>query len=149
MNNTGRHGKPMNPSKLVYGNVTSLEDGFDYQRMLMGKPIMHRATLPYPPSVNRYWRNFRGRMVLSKEGRAYKKRVAELLDGLRPIGGGVSITIHAYRPRKIGDLDNILKGALDALSGYMYFDDKQIVMILAHRYDDKEYPRLEVTVNAT
>ena len=31
--------------------------------------------LPYPPSVNHYWRQFRGRMVISKEGRTFRKNV--------------------------------------------------------------------------
>ena len=33
--------------------------------------------LPFPPSMNTYWRNFRGRTVLSKAGREYKVAVAE------------------------------------------------------------------------
>ena len=106
------------------------------------------VTLPYPPSVNRYWRNFRGRMVLSKEGRDFKKRVAWLLQDMKPLKGPVWITVKAFRPRKIGDLDNILKGALDSLSGFLYEDDKQITGIYAHRFDDKDNPRLEVEVRA-
>lgn len=33
-----------------------------------------KITLPYPPSVNRYWTpNGRGGLTLSEEGRAYKE----------------------------------------------------------------------------
>ena len=35
--------------------------------------------LPYPISCNRYWRNFRGRMVVSSEAKAYKDQVAYIL----------------------------------------------------------------------
>ena len=35
-------------------------------------------TLPYPPSVNHYWKPFRGRMVIGKAGREY--RTAALLE---------------------------------------------------------------------
>ncbi len=35
-------------------------------------------TLPYPPSINHYWRNFRGRVVISREGRAFRKNVQAL-----------------------------------------------------------------------
>jgi crossover junction endodeoxyribonuclease RusA len=34
--------------------------------------------LPYPPSLNRYWRTFRNRTVVSAEGLAYKREVAAL-----------------------------------------------------------------------
>lgn len=32
----------------------------------------HVLTLPWPPSVNRYWRAVNGRNILSAEGRAYR-----------------------------------------------------------------------------
>ena len=32
---------------------------------------MVKLSLPYPPSINHYWRNFRGRMVIGQEGRAF------------------------------------------------------------------------------
>ena len=34
---------------------------------------MIELTLPWPPSVNRYWRTFQGRMIISADGRAYRK----------------------------------------------------------------------------
>ena len=37
----------------------------------------YKFTLPYPPSINGYWRNFKGRQIISKRGREYVKLVAE------------------------------------------------------------------------
>ncbi len=33
--------------------------------------------LPFPPSMNTYWRNFRGRTVMSKAGRQFREEVIQ------------------------------------------------------------------------
>ncbi len=117
-----------------------------------GKPIVAVCLiLPFPPSANRYWRNVKGRMVLSKEARDYRKTIANscFIQGVRPehcAKGSISLKMAFYRPQKRGDLDNLEKQPIDALRGILYADDKQIVEIHAKRFDDKERPRLEITV---
>lgn len=103
-------------------------------------------TLPYPPSVNRAYRVFNNRSILSAEGRAFKQAAALVARGHSPLDGDVSVTFKAYRPRKCGDLDNLFKLGLDALKGVAFHDDKQVVHIEAFRGDDKHNPRLEVYV---
>jgi crossover junction endodeoxyribonuclease RusA len=104
-------------------------------------------TLPEPPSANRYWRVFRGRAVTSAEARAYKKKVAVLLHGTRPLKGDVCVRVEWHRGRKSGDLDNRLKCALDSLKGLAFKDDKQVVTIYAFRFEDKQNPRIVVVIN--
>jgi crossover junction endodeoxyribonuclease RusA len=83
--------------------------------------------LPWPPSVNRYWRTFQGRMIISADGRQYKQAVAAVCHGLIPITGYVEVTIMATRPdKRKRDLDNLLKATLDACSGHLWVDDVQI-----------------------
>lgn len=108
-----------------------------------------KLTLPYPPSVNAYWRQWQGRTLLSSEGRAYKTRaaLAAKSQGARPLSGPVAVSLEVYRPRRIGDLDNVLKAVLDALRGVAYHDDRQVVAISAVRADDKANPRVEVEVH--
>ncbi len=105
-------------------------------------------TLPYPPSANRYWRNYGGRMVVSAEAQAYKMTARAIANGKRPraVVGNVTVHIMVYRPRRKGDLDNCLKVLLDALTGVAYEDDSQIVAIHAYRHEDKHNPRVVVTV---
>jgi Holliday junction resolvase RusA-like endonuclease len=105
-------------------------------------------TLPYPPSANRYWRNYGGRMVVSDEARNYKQDVSEIVSELqtRAVTGNVAVHILVYRPRKAGDLDNSLKILIDSLRGVAYVDDSQIVAIHAYRHEDKKNPRVVVTV---
>jgi crossover junction endodeoxyribonuclease RusA len=83
--------------------------------------------LPLPPSVNTYWRNFRGRTVLSAGGRAYKIEIQERIAAINaPKFGqerlGASITIFP-RDRRSIDLDNRLKALFDSLQDAGVFDD--------------------------
>lgn len=105
---------------------------------------------PVPPSANRYWRHYRGRVVTSAEAQSYKQSVAMLArcDGVRPLSGPVAIQVAVYRERRSGDLDNRLKVLLDALQGVFYVNDAQIVEIHATLHDDRHDPRVEVMVNS-
>lgn len=83
--------------------------------------------LPLPPTLNTYWRNFRGRTVLSAGGRAYKVAVQEHIAAINaPKFGqerlGATITIFARDKRNI-DLDNRLKALFDSLQDAGLFDD--------------------------
>lgn len=105
--------------------------------------------LPFPPSSNRYWRIWRGRAVVSTEARQYKNgvRLRLLSDGYRkPLAGPVVLTASFYRPRRVGDTDNMLKVLQDALNGVAWEDDSQVTEIHAYRMDDKENPRVVVRV---
>lgn len=107
-------------------------------------------TLPYPPSSNRYWRNVKGRVVVSREAREYKKTVAKLAlvqrGSEKAIAGRCMVVAHFYRPARRGDLDNLLKVVLDALRGIAYGDDSQITYIAASRFESPKEPRAEVTI---
>jgi crossover junction endodeoxyribonuclease RusA len=99
-------------------------------------------TLPFPPSVNTYWRNFQGRMLISKKGREYRKAVADqvlIQKGAKHYQGKVKLTIEAWRPdERKRDLDNLLKAPLDALThAGVYMDDQLIVDLRIYWAEDK------------
>lgn len=110
--------------------------------------------LPYPPSVNRYWRNVRGRTLLSADGRAYRTEatLAARMARLEPFGSvAVVVSITAWMPdARRRDLDNLMKGSLDALAhAGVYDDDSQIVDLRIRKGGiDRESPRLEITLEA-
>jgi crossover junction endodeoxyribonuclease RusA len=91
---------------------------------------MVEITLPWPPSLNTYWRQFNGRAILSEKGRLYRKAVMEqcLLQRIDTLAGPLKMEIVAYRPdNRKRDLDNLLKAALDGMAkGLVYEDDSQI-----------------------
>ena len=103
---------------------------------------MIELELPFPPSVNTYWRTFQGRMLISKKGREYRKAVADqvlIQKGAKHYQGKVKVTIEAWRPdERRRDLDNLLKAPLDALThAGVYMDDQLIVDLRIHWADDK------------
>jgi crossover junction endodeoxyribonuclease RusA len=88
-------------------------------------------TVPWPPSVNQYWRQFQGRMLISAQGRKYREAIIQQvwLEGkIKRITGDLKVTIEAFRPdERRRDLDNLLKSTLDALAhAGLYEDDSQI-----------------------
>jgi crossover junction endodeoxyribonuclease RusA len=95
---------------------------------------MLQVELPFPPSVNHYWRLWRGRIVISNEGREYRKTVARLLRdrNVKPMTGQLAVAIAVFPPdRRRRDLDNLLKSVNDSLQhGGAFPDDSQIVWLL-------------------
>ena len=86
--------------------------------------------LPYPPSVNHYWRRVGMRTLISREGRRFRARVVSTLASrdVPTLSGPISVHVIAYPPdRRRRDLDNITKALLDAMErGGVYSDDSQI-----------------------
>lgn len=103
-------------------------------------------TLPEPISANRWWRKWRGRMVLSEEARAYKSLV-RMAYRRAEIVGDIAVNLVWYRGRKSGDLDKRIPIVLDALQGVAYSNDSQITSLTARRIDDPRHPRVVVTVS--
>ena len=90
---------------------------------------MIEIELPYPPSLNTYWRKFRGRMVISKSGRYYAEQIKLLTSNIKPFGHRrLKVEIKAFMPdRRKRDLDNLGKAPLDALQkAHVFNDDSQI-----------------------
>ena len=89
--------------------------------------------LPYPPSVNHYWRRVGARTLISRAGRAFRRDVCSLLAArrVRPLDGPLVVQIEVHPPdRRRRDIDNLQKALLDALQhGGAYHDDSQIVAL--------------------
>lgn len=95
-------------------------------------PTTLTLSLPWPPSVNTYWRRVGSRTLISKAGRLFRKSVvndlAVSLTKRDIMRGRLSVKITAHPPdlRK-RDLDNLPKGVLDALThAGVWVDDEQI-----------------------
>lgn len=95
--------------------------------------------IPFPPSMNTYWRNFRGRMVLSAKGREYSIEVEKIVcvrgDKGFPIKGRLCIEIYLHRgDRRSYDIDNCLKAVCDSMTkAGVWEDDSQIDEIVVRR----------------
>ncbi len=110
-------------------------------------------TLPYPPSINHYWRRVGPRTLISREGRAFRRDVCALLAGggarKPPAGGRIALCMDAFPPdRRRRDLDNIAKPTLDALEhAGVYADDGQIDLLVTRRREPAKPGRLDIRLD--
>ena len=107
--------------------------------------------LPYPPTMNTYWRHVGYRTLISREGRTFRRNVCALLGGGRrrpPTSGRIALALDASPPdRRRRDLDNLQKPVLDALEhAGIYADDSQIDLLVTRRREVVPGGRLEVEV---
>jgi crossover junction endodeoxyribonuclease RusA len=106
--------------------------------------MIKKFTLPYPPSVNKLWRAYNGRNILSKEGRLYKQIVSlefSLQNGFSFGNVPISIKMEIQPPdRRKRDIDNIPKIVLDSLQNAGCFDDDSQIVEL-HLIKKPSQPR--------
>lgn len=111
---------------------------------------MMEVSLPYPPSVNNYWRHVGPRVLISRQGRAFRERVRSVLAMARvkPLDGSLRVVIALYPPdNRRRDVDNVMKALLDALEhGGAYHDDSQIVKLEVEKRDVAVGGKTEVKI---
>ena len=97
---------------------------------MYGRHTVIELELPYPPSVNHYYRHVGPRVLISREGRLYREKVVSILKGerVRRLVGKLEMWMTFLPPdNRRRDLDNCVKCAQDALQkGGLYEDDSQI-----------------------
>ena len=110
---------------------------------------MINLILPLPPSANRMWRKGKGRTYRSDEYDMFCTRVGWTCKekNIDMISGGVQATIRFYFARVNGDLDNRIKPLLDALRGFAYSDDQQVMAFCCERHMDRKQPRVEIELH--
>ena len=84
--------------------------------------------LPWPPSVNNYYRHVGPRVLISRAGRKYRMMCVSRLGGQNRLSGAVSLSLECYPPdRRRRDLDNLLKCLQDSITAAgVLEDDSQI-----------------------
>lgn len=103
---------------------------------------MLEVELPYPPSINHYWRRVGPRTLISRTGRSFRAEVVAILARRRVISlvGPLDVRIDLHPPDfRRRDVDNAMKSLLDALQhGGAYGDDSQIVHLEISRREPVE-----------
>ncbi|HAH2469473.1 RusA family crossover junction endodeoxyribonuclease [Escherichia coli] len=97
----------------------------------------YQFVLPYPPSVNTYWRRRGSQYYISDKGQKYRKDVQQIIRQLKLdifTKSRLRIKVIADVPdSRRRDLDNLLKGLLDSLihAGFAeddeQFDDIRVI----------------------
>ena len=113
-----------------------------------------KLTLPFPPSVNTYWRNTRKGVLISASGRSFRSNaLADIMEQLRrapePITVNVAVSVILYPPdKRPRDLDNYLKAAFDSLThAGVWVDDKQIKRFEVEWGPLTKGGKTEITIN--
>ncbi len=108
------------------------------------------ARLPYPPTVNHYWKICQGRIYVSRDGMLYRRRVLAILGDAPEQPGPLAVTVGVHPPdRRKRDLDNVLKCLLDAITeAGIWKDDSLIDRLLVERRDVKTGGMVEVVIDA-
>lgn len=107
--------------------------------------------LPWPPSVNRYYRRVGNRTIISRDGRAYRANaLASITEQHTPRLGKARVRIHAIAcppDNRERDLDNLWKAVGDALEFARVIDnDSQIDDLRITRGDPEKPGRLHLDI---
>jgi len=89
--------------------------------------------LPWPPSVNHYYRHVGPRVLISKDGRKYRETVGAIARraGNPMFSVPVEVDIDLYPPdNRRRDVDNSLKSCLDALTCAGVYEDDSLIQRL-------------------
>lgn len=86
-------------------------------------------------SVNKYYRAWQGRVLISKDGRIFKKEVELLLNNYTQIKGKIKLTLILYfKDKRKRDLDNYNKVLIDCLKNKLFEDDDQIYQLYMEKH---------------
>ena len=109
--------------------------------------------LPWPPTINSYWKPIRGGIYLSSKGRKYRQMVEESMREQMPgvsIDERVMVEVTLFPPdAKTRDVDNYNKGVLDALTHCEFWSDDSLVdQLFVYRGEVTKGGIVRVEVNA-
>lgn len=120
---------------------------------------MLKLSLPYPPSINSYWRHFAQKtkggvrycVLISEEGRAYRETIKKEIEALgdpKIESKSLSVFIYVAPPdKRRRDLDNLTKALLDSLQhAGVFVDDFHIDALMLKRCEPIDDGRVIVKI---
>ncbi len=130
-------------------------------RMVTTEVKRARFELPLPPGINQQYATVRGRRVLSRDSRTYKKEVRHAIRRLRSDGILSDAFVAALRQGYVGlfidfyfetphrrDLDGGLKITQDAICDALDVNDNRVVDVHLVKRIDPLRPHIEVELEA-
>lgn len=85
--------------------------------------------LPYPPSINSYYKRKRnGGVYISDEGRNFRQEVIKQFKTDLTLNSRISVEVLLFPPdHRKRDLDNVLKSLLDSLTHARVYSDDSLI----------------------
>lgn len=118
-----------------------------------------KLVLPFPPSVNTYWRSpnsghFKGRTLVSERGRVYQREVIRAITSQltclpKPSSSPAAVEILLYPPdSRRRDIDNYNKALFDALTrAGVWEDDNQVRRMVVEWRPKVPGGRVEISIS--
>jgi len=99
-------------------------------------------------SVNKFYRSVGHRVVISKDGREFKKKIDLLLNNYSKIIGEVKLTLHFYfnDNRKHRDIDNYCKVIIDCIKNKLFDDDDEIMELNVKKFIGCGFDKIGIDV---
>jgi crossover junction endodeoxyribonuclease RusA len=102
--------------------MSELEPSFPLEFVVLGTPISHQRD---NPKAKAEWK------ALVREA-----SYSVLPEGHFAVDRPLAVTLYYFPPEEmVGDVDNIVKLILDALSQHIYLDDSQIERVLVQKFE--------------
>jgi crossover junction endodeoxyribonuclease RusA len=100
-------------------------------------------------SVNKYYRSWQGRVLISKDGREFKKEIDLLLNNYEKVLGKIKLTlILHFKDKRKRDLDNYNKVLIDCLKNKMFEDDDQIYQLYMEKHIGCGFNKISIGIDS-
>ena len=100
-------------------------------------------------SVNKYYRSWQGRVLISKDGREFKKEMELLLNNYEKIMGKIKLTlILHFKDKRKRDLDNYNKVLIDCLKNKLFEDDDQIYQLYMEKHIGCGFNKISIGIES-
>jgi len=113
----------------------------------------YKFILPWPPSINGYWRTVNNRQIISKRGRTYRAEIYTeflfigLLNELIDKNVNVHMILNPPTLRKY-DVDNFTKAVFDGLTAAKFWvDDEQVQKLTVEKGKKIKGGDVEISVS--
>ena len=98
-------------------------------------------------SVNKYYRSWQGRVLISKDGRIFKKDVDMFLNNYVKVKGKIKLTLILYfKDKRKRDVDNYAKVLIDCLKNKLFEDDDMIYKLYMEKHIAYGENKIEIIV---
>jgi len=98
-------------------------------------------------SVNKYYRSWQGRVLISKDGREFKKEIDVYLNNYKKIKGKIylKLILH-FKDKRKRDVDNYAKVLIDCLKNKLFEDDDQIYQLYMEKHIGTGYNQISIDI---
>lgn len=98
-------------------------------------------------SVNKYYRSWKGRVLISKDGREFKKEIELHLNNYNKVLGKIQLRlILHFKDKRKRDVDNYAKVLIDCLKNKLFEDDDQIYELYMQKNIGCGYNQISIEI---